>query len=77
MSGIQPLQNVALIDLTKEQFEKIALHYTAQGLSTLEALLAKTTDGKYCVGGQLTMADLCLVPQVYNAITRFVLKLHN
>ena len=32
----------------------------------LEAALAKTS-GKYCIGDEVTMADVCLVPQVYNA----------
>ena len=32
----------------------------------LEVALAKTS-GKYCVGDEVTMADVCLVPQVYNA----------
>ena len=25
------------------------------------------TAGKFCVGNEITMADCCLVPQVYNA----------
>lgn len=36
----------------------------------LEASLAKTA-GRFCVGDDVTMADLCLIPQVYNA-KRFV-----
>jgi len=40
-------------------------HFIARGLAGLEAMLA---DGaRFCHGGALTMADCCLVPQVYNA----------
>ncbi|KAL7991442.1 hypothetical protein Chor_015698 [Crotalus horridus] len=34
--------------------------------AALEQIL-KETAGCYCVGDEVTMADLCLVPQVYNA----------
>jgi maleylacetoacetate isomerase len=37
-----------------------------QGFEVLERLL-KASAGKYCVGDRITAADLCLVPQVYNA----------
>lgn len=33
----------------------------------LEAMLEKTA-GTFCVGDSVTIADLCLVPQVYNAL---------
>jgi len=36
------------------------------GFEALEKALSKTA-GKYCFGDTVTMADLCLVPQVYNA----------
>lgn len=36
------------------------------GFAALEAALSKTA-GKYCFGDQVTIADLCLIPQVYNA----------
>ena len=40
-------------------------HYIAKGLTAFEAML--TTAGRYCHGDTVTMADLCLVPQIYNA----------
>ena len=39
--------------------------------SALEMQLEKTA-GKYCVGDELSLADVCLVPQVYNANVRYV-----
>lgn len=41
-------------------------HWIAEGFASLEQRLAASA-GTYCVGDQVTLADLCLVPQVYNA----------
>ena len=30
-------------------------------------MLVSKSGGKYCVGDEITMADCCLIPQVYNA----------
>ncbi len=40
-------------------------HFITLGLQGLEAML--TQPGLCCHGDRITMADLCLVPQVYNA----------
>jgi maleylacetoacetate isomerase len=45
--------------------EAWTLHYITKGLTAFEAML--TTAGRYCHGDSVTMADLCLVPQIYNA----------
>ena len=39
----------------------------APGLAALEQMLGDPATGRFCHGDQLTMADLCLVPQVFNA----------
>ncbi|PDV89436.1 maleylacetoacetate isomerase [Rhizobium sp. H4] len=41
-------------------------HFIADGLGKLEAMIAES-GGAFCFGDTPTMADLCLVPQVYNA----------
>nr|KAF6484782.1 glutathione S-transferase zeta 1 [Rousettus aegyptiacus] len=38
----------------------------SSGFNALEQIL-QSTAGKYCVGDEVSMADLCLVPQVANA----------
>lgn len=40
--------------------------FIQEGFEALEIVLAQTA-GKYSVGDDITMADLCLIPQVYNA----------
>ncbi|MBN3855342.1 maleylacetoacetate isomerase [Paraburkholderia sp. Ac-20340] len=43
-------------------------HWIESGFETLEARLASDTrTGKFCFGDTPTLADLCLVPQVFNA----------
>ncbi|XP_067848228.1 maleylacetoacetate isomerase [Heptranchias perlo] len=66
-SGIQPLQNLCVLQrVGGEKKLEWAQHFIINGLRALESLLQQTA-GRYCVGDEVTMADLCLVPQVYNA----------
>ena len=41
--------------------------FIGEGLTAVEALLDNPATGTFCHGETLTMADFCLVPQVYNA----------
>lgn len=41
-------------------------HFIAQGMSEFEAMLSDTAT-EYCFGQSVTMADICLIPQMYNA----------
>lgn len=42
-------------------------HWVANGLGALEAMLSGHDAGPYCFGAAVTLADLCLVPQLFNA----------
>jgi maleylacetoacetate isomerase len=42
-------------------------HFIALGLAGFEGLLTQYPTSTYCHGQSVTMADICLVPQVYNA----------
>ena len=45
-----------------------AKHWTLHGLAALEALVAGHSEtGAFCHGVTPTLADICLVPQLYNA----------
>lgn len=75
-SGIQPFQNLSVLQYVKarHQDDKAwAQHWIARGLGALEKAATKTA-GKYTVGDTVTVADLYLVPQLYNA-RRFQLDL--
>ncbi|XP_013144263.1 PREDICTED: probable maleylacetoacetate isomerase 1, partial [Papilio polytes] len=77
VSGIQPLQNIGLRSHfdSKEKFRSFTKYWTERGLMTVEDQL-KSTAGKFCVKDQLTLADLCLVPQVYNAVNKQAVDLN-
>lgn len=42
-------------------------HFITRGFDGLEALLMQSPTRAYCIGDTITLADICLVPQVYNA----------
>jgi maleylacetoacetate isomerase len=73
---IHPLNNVRVLKYLQSAYalppEKVNgdwyPHWIAEGLANLESFLAiEKRAGKYCLGDQFTMADVCLVPQIYNA----------
>ncbi|XP_003962685.2 maleylacetoacetate isomerase isoform X1 [Takifugu rubripes] len=65
-SGIQPLQNLYVIQKMGAEKMQWAQHFIDRGFQALEPIL-KETSGTYCVDDEISMADICLVPQVYNA----------
>ena len=69
-SGIQPIQNLSVMKRHSpdpKQQSEWAHYWIERGLQNLEPLVTKSA-GTYCVGGSLTFADLCLIPQIYNAL---------
>lgn len=79
---IHPLNNLRVLAYLKQEFavseeQKVAWyrHWIQTGFSALEQQLAHST-GPFCHGDQPTLADCCLVPQVYNA-RRFEVPMHH
>ena len=73
---IHPLNNLRVLNyltgplaLSPEQKNAWYRHWTQLGLAALEAELAHSPHtGRFCHGDTPTLADCCLVPQVYNAL---------
>jgi maleylacetoacetate isomerase len=70
---IHPLNNLRVLnyltgDLGQDEDTKLAWyrHWIAEGLGGLEAL-TRQTSGKFSHGDTPGLADICLVPQIFNA----------
>ncbi len=62
------VQQYLVNELNVSEQEKLAWshHWMHTGFTAFEQKLAQTS-GQYCFGDQVTIADICLIPQVYNA----------
>ena len=73
---IHPLNNLRTrkyigktYELDEEGVNAWYRHWIAEGFQMMESFLAQERrHGKYCFRDQVTIADCCLVPQVFNAI---------
>ena len=66
LNNLRVLQHLKRLGQTQEQIDTWYRHWIADGLGKLEAELAGKA-GKFCHGDAPTMADCCLVPQIFNA----------
>lgn len=71
---IHPLNNLRVLQYlettlacTKEQRLAWYRHWVAQGFGAIERMLEDTATDRYCHGDTPTLADVVLVPQVFNA----------
>ncbi len=72
---IHPLNNLRVLHyLERELLAEAAArdrwyaHWVADGLAAIERMLARRPGpGPFCLGATPTLADVCLVPQVFNA----------
>jgi maleylacetoacetate isomerase len=74
---VQPIQNLSVQKKVSDDSEvkkKWAQYWIRRGLSAYE-ILCKKTSGQFSVGNNLTLADVVLIPQCYNAL-RFEVDLN-
>ncbi|WP_437596727.1 maleylacetoacetate isomerase [Sorangium sp. So ce590] len=69
-SGTQPMQNTATLKYVQSELggdeKAFARRFIASGLAAFQAAAVELC-GQFCVGDQVTVADVFLVPQLYNA----------
>lgn len=70
---VHPLNNLAVLQYLKKTLsvsdqakQDWYAHWIIEGFTAIEAEL-KQCAGQYCVGDQISIADICLAPQMYNA----------
>jgi maleylacetoacetate isomerase len=76
-AGTQPIQNMNVFlfhSSDPAEQKRWNQHFIYEGLKVYEAH-ARNHAGEFSFGNSLTLADLCLAPQVYNA-ERFGVDLH-
>jgi maleylpyruvate isomerase len=71
---IHPLNNLRVLNYLRGELKldeaavgKWYSHWIAEAFGPLETLVAGFSGGRYCFGDSLSLADVCLVPQIYNA----------
>jgi maleylacetoacetate isomerase len=71
---IHPINNLRIQNAIKTTFqaseddcESWRHQWFKQGFDALESLLSQYASTHYCIGNAVTIADLCLIPQVHNA----------
>jgi len=71
---IHPLNNLRVLKYLKdpmgqdqESVNTWYRHWVSLGFEALEAMVAQHGSERYCFGDRVSLADVCLVPQMFNA----------
>ncbi|MAH04572.1 MAG: maleylacetoacetate isomerase [Alphaproteobacteria bacterium] len=59
---------MGILDASQEEANAWISHWLTRGLSTYEAMVSRSNiKGDYSCGDAISLADICLLPQLYNA----------
>jgi maleylacetoacetate isomerase len=71
---IHPVNNLRILQYLKNELglddaarDTWYRHWVTEGFNALEVMLDDSATGQFCHGDRPGLADICLVPQVYNA----------
>lgn len=71
---IHPVNNLRILNYLSNEFaiedqQKATWyrHWVMEGFQALETSISTTSNGKFCFGETPSLADICLIPQIYNA----------
>ncbi len=74
VSDMHPLNNSSVLQYlenalhhSKPEILQWYFHWLTAGFDALEKVIAQKSNGQYCLHNQLTLADVCLIPQIFNA----------
>jgi len=66
INNLRVLKHLARLGIDQETRDDWYRHWICEGFEALEAL-ASPRAGRFLFGDEVTLADICLVPQMYNA----------
>lgn len=66
VNNLRVIKHLARLGIDQEARDDWYRHWIREGFAALEALAAPRA-GRFLAGDEVTLADVCLVPQMYNA----------
>lgn len=75
IAGTQPLQNLGSLKTMStdpEERKSLSAFFIREGLHVFEKRLRSLGGASYCIGSQITFADIALIPQCYNALRNHI-----
>ena len=66
LNNLRVLKRLSMLGVAQEQRDQWYRHWIGEGFAALEAIAGRHAGG-FLFGDAPTLADVCLVPQMYNA----------
>ncbi len=81
---IHPLGNLRVLQYLRKEYGQDeagvaawATRWIRDGFTAIEQMLAESPKGPWCWGDAPTLADVCVVPQIYAAVSRYGLDIRH